>query len=226
MLKRELFTSLFVFLLSVLNAQENNFADQWVIEDHSKKAEIIKKGDFLEIISPDGLTLWSKEYLSGDYEITYDIKMIMQNGPYDRLSDMNCFWGAKDPLFPNDLFVRSEWRDGAFKHYNTLNLFYVGYGGNENTTTRFRQYFGGKYDMEDSRLKPLIKEYKDSKHLLIPDLWYHICIRVEKSVTTYSVNDEKLFELVIKDKDGDGYFGLRLLTNHVVFGNFKVKKID
>lgn len=55
--------------------------------------------------------------------------MVMQGGKYDRLSDLNCFWAANDPKYPDDLFARSQWRDGIFKNYNTLNLFYVGYGG-------------------------------------------------------------------------------------------------
>ena len=29
---------------------------------------------------------------------------------------------------PDNLFARSEWRNGVFKNYNTLDLFYVGYG--------------------------------------------------------------------------------------------------
>ena len=53
--------------------------------------------------------------------------MVMQGGKYDRLSDLNCFWAANDPKYPDDLFARSQWRDGIFKNYNTLNLFYVGY---------------------------------------------------------------------------------------------------
>lgn len=95
--------------------------------------------DTLELIVPEGLTLWYKDRLTGDYEISYHICMVMNGGKHDRLSDMNCFWAANDPKHPGKLLVRSTWRNGVFRNYNTLNLFYVGYGGNDNTTTRFRR---------------------------------------------------------------------------------------
>ena len=155
------------------------------------------------------------------HEICYRICMVMQGGKYDRLSDLNCFWAANDPKYPDDLFARSQWRDGIFKNYNTLNLFYVGYGGNDNSTTRFRRYKGEYYGVADDKVKPLLKEYTDASHLLVPNQWYEIRIRVEKGITTYSVNDEELFRYTLAGSEGDGYFGLRLLQNHVLFTDFK-----
>ena len=119
--------------------------------------------------------------------------MVMQGGKYDRLSDLNCFWAANDPKYPDDLFARSQWRDGIFKNYNTLNLFYVGYGGMIIQPTRFRRYKGEYYGVADDKVKPLLKEYTDAPHLLVPNQWYEIRIRVEKGITTYSVNDAELF---------------------------------
>lgn len=147
--------------------------------------------------------------------------MVMQGGKYDRLSDLNCFWAANDPKYPDDLFARSQWRDGIFKNYNTLNLFYVGYGGNDNSTTRFRRYKGEYYGVADDKVKPLLKEYTDAPHLLVPNQWYEIRIRVEKGITTYSVNDAELFRYTLAGGEGDGHLGLRLLQNHVLFTDFK-----
>ena len=141
---------------------------------------------------------------------------------HDRLSDLNCFWAANDPKNPDNLFARSEWRNGVFKNYNTLDLFYVGYGGNDNSTTRFRRYNGKYYGVADDKVKPLLREYTDTPHLLVPNQWYQISIRVQKGVTTYSVNGEELFRYSITGSEGDGHFGLRLLQNHVLFTDFKV----
>lgn len=198
----------------------------WTVEDHSGEMSIVVAGDTLDITAPKGFTLWYNQRLTGDYDICYRVKIVMQGGKYDRLSDLNCFWGANDPKHPTDLYARAAWRNGVFGHYNTLNLFYVGYGGNHNSTTRFRRYFGSKYDFTDPRVKPLIKEYNDPAHLLIPNKWYHICIRVEKGVTTYSVNGEELFRYNVTPAESDGHFGLRLFENHVLFTDFKVKKIN
>lgn len=119
--------SLITFLLLdsvVLFAQHtSSFVKQWKIEDESRALQIIEHADTLELIVPGGLTLWSSQRLTGDYEISYHICMVMKGGRHDRLSDLNCFWAANDPKHPDDLFARSQWRNGVFKNYNTLNLF-------------------------------------------------------------------------------------------------------
>ena len=190
--------SLITFLLLdsvVLFAQHtSSFAKQWKIEDESHALQIIEHADTLELIVPGGLTLWS----------------------------LNCFWAANDPKHPDELFACSQWRNGVFKNYNTLNLFYVGYGGNDNSTTRFRRYRGEYYGIADDKVKPLLKEYTDAPHLLVPNKWYEIRIRVEKGMTTYAVNGEELFRYSLTGNEGDGHFGLRLLQNHVLFTGLKV----
>lgn len=213
------------FLLNsvMLYAQhENTSVQQWKIEDESRALQMIERADTVELIVPGGLTMWYQQRLTGDYEINYRICMVMKGGKYDRLSDLNCFWAANDPKNPDNLFARSEWRNGVFKNYNTLDLFYVGYGGNDNSTTRFRRYNGKYYGVADDKVKPLLREYMDTPHLLVPNQWYQISIRVQKGVTTYSVNGEELFRYSITGSEGDGHFGLRLLQNHVLFTDFKV----
>ena len=217
------------FLLNsvMLYAQhENTSVQQWKIEDESRALQMIERADTVELIVPGGLTMWYQQRLTGDYEINYRICMVMKGGKYDRLSDLNCFWAANDPKHPDDLFARSQWRNGVFKNYNTLNLFYVGYGGNDNTTTRFRRYYGQFYDIDEARIKPLIKEYTDPVHLLKPNRWYHIRIRVRNNSTTFLVDDEELFRLPLEAGAGDGHFGLRLLQNHVRFTNFRTEHLN
>lgn len=215
-----------ILMLLPFMAQAQVALKDWTTEDHSGEVKILVSGDTLEITAPKGLTLWYNRRITGDYEISYRVKMLMQGGKYDRLSDLNCFWGANDPEHPDNLFARSGWRNGIFQRYKTLSLFYVGYGGNHNSTTRFRQYFAKAADTNDAVARPVIKEYTDKAHLLLPNKWYDIRIRVEKRITTYHVNDEELFRLPVKDNEGDGHFGLRLLENHTLFTDFQVKKLQ
>ena len=49
---------------------------------------------------------------------------------------------------------------GIFQRYKSLTLMYVGYGGNHNSTTRFREYFGQGMDTKDDVTRPVIKEYR------------------------------------------------------------------
>lgn len=219
-----LLTGLLFLILPCVEATASCHPADWVVEDSSGKLQITCVGDTMDIVSPDGLSLWYKERLTGNYEITYRVKVVMAGGEYDRLSDLNCFWGADDPQHPGDFFARSAWRNGVFKNYNTLDLLYVGYGGNDNQTTRFRQYHGEYYGVDDARIKPILKEYADAAHLLKPNHWYEVKIRVENGITTYSMDGEELFRLPIADGKGDGYFALRLWQNHVRFTDFRVKK--
>ncbi len=200
--------------------------NHWVIEDESARELIVQRGDTLDIAAPDGMTLWYDQLLQGEYEISYSICMPMEGGEHDRLSDMNCFWAAHDPLYPDNLFLRSDWRNGAFKNYNSLSLFYVGFGGNDNTTTRFRRYHGEFFGIDDARIKPLLQEYTDAAHLLQPQKWYHVMIMVTTSMTTYAVNGEVIFCYPLQSGEGDGYFGLRLFHNHVLFTDFKINKLN
>lgn len=179
-------------------------------------------GDTAEITAPGGLTLWYGKRLSGPYEIRYSVCVVMRGGEYDRLSDLNCFWAANDPQHPADLFARSSWRDGQFRNYNTLDLFYVGYGGNHNTTTRFRRYHGEYAGAGEAQNKPVLREYADAPHLLEANRWYTVVIRVEEGRTSYSVNGEELFAYPLTPGLGDGHFGLRLLENRVLFTGFRV----
>lgn len=196
----------------------------WVIEDESGHLLAEADNNILEIISPEGLTLWYKQRLTGEYRISYRICMVAEGNRFDRLSDMNCFWGASDPEHPDNFFARSDWRNGEFHKYNSLNLFYVGFGGNDNTTTRFRQYHGTYYGIDDSKVKPLLQEYTDERHLLKPDKWYRVDITVGNHETAYSIDGETLFRLPVQQGTCDGYFGLRLLTNHILLTDFNVEK--
>ena len=203
-----------------------NLPSKWKSESNSKKTKITTMDSVMDVVSPDGLTLWYDEKLTGDYEISYAIQVVMENGKYDRLSDMNCFWGANDPQHSDDLFARADWRKGVFKNYNSLNLFYVGQGGNDNTTTRFRQYHGKFYEVDDAKNKPVLAEYKDADYLLKPNHWYNIVIRSSKGTTSYTCNEIEFFKKEIKKGETDGYFAIRLWKNHVRIADFKIRKAE
>lgn len=199
--------------------------NKWICEDSSGKKNITYKNDTIDIISPGGLTLWYNRKLTGNYKITYSALVIDEGGPYDRISDLNCFWGAKDPQYPENIYARSEWRKGVFGHYDTLQLFYVGYGGNKNTTTRFRLYKGMCLSTSSKNVKPIIKEYTDKKHLLNDRCWYEITILVKDDKTSYMVNGKELFTYKITRGQCDGYFAIRLWKNHIQLTKFNIKQL-
>ena len=105
----------------------------------------------LDIDVPAGVTLWFKPQLEGPVDIEFEATAVAEGGPNDQVSDLNVFWMASNRDGSAAVFART--RSGAFADYNDLLTYYVGLGGNRNTTTRFRRYIG------DPVLRPLLPEH-------------------------------------------------------------------
>jgi rhamnogalacturonan endolyase len=184
---------------------------QWLPEYRPVPQAIIaaRNGKLLMDL-PGDATVWFKQKLKSNVLITYKRKMIMNGGPNDRLSDLNQFWMATDPANKN-LFTR----DGTFKQYDNLSLYYVGIGGNSNTTTRFR-----KYDGKGERT--LLAE---NSELLQPNKEYAIQIAVYKGCTRLSVDGNEYFSYRDPAPLREGHFGFRTTHSHQEISDFKVYQL-
>ncbi len=199
--------------------------ENWIIEQESPQTKVRFSKDTVEINSPKGITLWYNQPLSGDISISYKALFIMNGGPNDRLSDLNSFWMAQDSLHPNDFFARKEWRGGVFSKYYSLKMYYVGFGGNNNTTSRFRKYDGDYDSFRQGKVRPdIIKEYTDAAHLLKPNYWYDIKIEVVGNRVTYILNGEKLFDYTDPAPYRSGYFGFRTVQSHQLITGFRIER--
>ena len=172
---KKLFILLFLFITLGTNAQNNKvsglnarqFHKYWKVESESPDYKVTFQGDTAEILSPKGLTLWRKEKMSGRVTIEYDACVVVEKEG-DRLSDLNCFWMASDPKHPDNIWKREKWRSGIFLNCYSLQLYYMGYGGNYNSTTRFRRYDGNEAGIADPKIRPAIwKEYTDQIEISI-----------------------------------------------------------
>ncbi len=223
-------TALLFFSCSSENVlYEDNFSnnlENWVVEKSSDKTQISYEDDVVDIVSPGGITLWFNKKLEGNIKIEFEALIVNQQGKYDRVSDLNCFWMSNDPQYPDDFFKRSQWRNGVFGKYYSLSMYYVGYGGNSNTTTRFRRYTGD-YDsfLKEKQRPDIIKEYTDPQYLILANHWYHIEIISEGNCTKYKIDNKVLFELNDSIPYKSGYFGLRTVKNHIKYRNFRVKRM-
>lgn len=202
---------------------QTDFYSRWTVEAQS--SELLFHKDTLEVISQGGFTLWWNERISGDVTIEFYASVMDEGKPFDRLSDLNCFWMATDPLYPDDIFVRKEWRNGDFAKYYSLNLYYVGYGGNENTTTRFRKYFGDYDAFNNERIRPaIIKEYQDPQYLLIPNYWHHVRIVSTDKRVQYYADGQLLFDYADDEAYTSGWFGFRTVESRVKLHSFTIKQ--
>ena len=91
-------TFLLLFILAFFTLQSFAQSTHWRIEAESSLTRVLLRGDTLDITSPKGLSLWWNKPLTAPCIISYRACVVMENGPYDRLSDLNCFWMASSPL--------------------------------------------------------------------------------------------------------------------------------
>ena len=216
-----LFYSVFVHAQSSQSVDSLLFEDQfstpdisnWIIEKSPADSEIVRvKDGRLLIDTYGGATIWYKKELSGNIMISYKRKVIVNSGKNDRLSDLNQFWMATDPD-PTAMFKRS----GGFAEYDSLNMYYVGMGGNYNKTTRFRKYYAGD--------KKIIAEYADSAHLLQANKEYSIEIRMKDGLVEFRVDGIIFFSWQDADPFTHGYFGIRSTRSRQEIDDVKIYQL-
>lgn len=180
-----------------------------VVADHGK----------LDIDVPAGMTLWFRPELQGAVMIEYEATMVQADGANDRVSDLNCFWMATDARSPGDFFAVK--RSGAFVDYNQLRTYYVGQGGNSNTTTRFRRYIG------DLSLRPLLPEHDlhDGAVLLRPNTPRRIRLIAAGKRIQYYCGDQLIFDFTDALPYTHGHFGLRTTDSHIEIRDFRVYRV-
>jgi hypothetical protein len=179
---------------------------RWTVELESG-GTVEAKGGILTLDVPAGCTVWFRPELRGPVAIEYEATMIRRGGPNDRVSDLNCFWMASDALIP---------RSGKFADYNNLRAYYVGLGGNTNTTTRFRRYIG------DPVLRPLLPEHDLTAPLLEPNRPMKIRLLADDSHIQYSCDGHVIFDYHDPAPYTRGQFGFRTTFSHIELRNFRV----
>lgn len=204
----------------IFNDNFNSDLSKWTVEQVSGGTSQITEGQ-LEIDDVDGCTIWFNEKMSGDIRIEYDIVMIDEGGPNDRVSDLNCFWKAIDPSSPDDILANSNSRTGKFNNYHGFRLYYVGFGANNNTSTRFRRYPG-------DGTRPLLPEHDltDSTLMNKANVQRHVRIICQGNQTIYKIDDITVFDFTDEEPFTDGWFGLRTVANHMTVDNFKVYSLE
>ena len=190
------------------------FDSCWTVESESPDYRVEFVGEGVELLAPKGLTMWYRKPLEAPCTIEYEARVMLEREG-DRLSDLNCFWMATDPA-AEDVFARSAERSGIFANCATLQLYYVGYGGNHNSTTRFRRYNG----MPNPAL---LQEYTDPEHLLQPNHWYHIRLACQDGRVTYTIDGQTLFDYTDPAPLTRGWFGFRTTLSRTQIRHFQYK---
>jgi hypothetical protein len=188
---------------------------QWSVEQ-MPGGRVTTRDNTLVVEDTAGCTVWYREKLTAPVEIAYDVTVISRGGPFDRVSDLNCFWMANDPKSPGQM---PTGRSGKFAEYDSLLTYYVGYGGNGNTTTRFRRYDG-------TPARPLLPEHDLSAKpfLLEPNRTYHIRLVARDGLAEFWRDGEKIFSFRDPAPLTTGWFAFRTVRSHLEIRNFQVKQ--
>jgi hypothetical protein len=192
--------------------------DQWSTE-LERGGTVSMRQNQLDIDVPAGCSVWFKPRLSGPVMIEYEATIISAGGPNDRVSDLNCFWMARDTRNLDDIFATK--RSGKFSDYDRLLTYYVGQGGNSNTTTRFRRYIGE----QDNR--PLLPEHdlRDKKDLLTPNVTQKIQLIAGSPIVQYYREGQCLFNFNDSNPYTSGWFAIRTTKNHMTVKHFRVYRL-
>jgi len=193
----------------------------WAVEQ-MPGGRVTTEGGALVIEDVAGCTVWYRAKLTAPVEITYEATVVSAGGQFDRVSDLNCFWMAQDPRPPGGTapFDAGHVRSGKFDTYNSLLTYYVGYGGNTNSTTRFRRYDGNQE-------RPLLPEHDlhDPTVLLQANHTYHVRLVARDGVAEFWRDGEKIFSYRDPTPLAEGWFAFRTVKSHLVIRNFQVRKL-
>lgn len=218
-MKKQLMFFLFLFYALQTYAQPS----LWTLEAEDSGARVTWDGNTADIVSPRGTTLWFNQKMEGNVTIEYEAKVVVDDSQteWNRLSDLNCFWMASEPT-ASSVFKNLKKRGGTFLNSYQLQLYYMGFGGNHNTTTRFRRYNGDKRGVTDETFRPdIINEYTDPDHLLKPNHWYDIRLEAIDGRVRYFIDGELLVDWLDPQPLTSGWFGFRTTLSHTQLRNFK-----
>ena len=180
----------------------------WVVEAEDPAARVTERGGIIDIDTAKGLTLWWRKPVTAPVVIRFEAMAVSTGGANDQVSDLNAFWMARDPDGGSVLAHR---RSGAFADYDSLRTYYVGIGGNRNSTTRFRRYVGRAGD------RPLLPEHdkRDAADMLVPNRWTVIRLIADGRTVAVERDGRRVFTLDDAAPYTSGQFGLRTTWSHL-----------
>jgi hypothetical protein len=192
-------------------------ASDWYVEQ-MPGGRVSFGADTLTIEDKAGCSVWLRRKLKAPLRLSFTARLVSKGGPLDRVSDLNCFWMATDPARPDgSVIVPGKPRSGAFADYDSLRCYYVGMGGNTNTTTRFRRYAGNGE-------RPLLPEHdlKEPAVLLEGNRDYRIEIFCSAEGLSYARDGVVIFKWKDPQPLTEGYFAFRTVWSHLEIRDFRV----
>ncbi|MEP9402315.1 DUF6250 domain-containing protein [Sphingomonas silueang] len=192
----------------------------WRIEAEDPAARVtFLPGGAIDIDSARGLSLWYAKRLDGPVRIAFTATAVSAGGPNDQVSDLNAFWMARDPAAADGSVFAAK-RSGRFEDYDTLTTYYVGIGGNRNTTTRMRRYVGRP------GVRPLLPEHDRGDHpaLLQANVPTRIVLIADGARIAVERDGRPLFTLRDPAPYRSGWFAIRTTQSHLRIRDLRITR--
>ncbi len=195
-------------------------ASDWRVEAEDPAARVAFAPDgSIDIDTAKGLTLWYARPLDGPVRIAFTATAVAAGGPNDQVSDLNAFWMARDPAAPDGSVLAAR-RSGRFEDYDTLATYYVGIGGNRNTTTRMRRY------VARAGVRPLLPEHdrSDPPAMLRPNVPTRIVLIADGERIAVERDGTPLFALRDAAPYRSGWFAIRTTQSHLRIEQLRITR--
>jgi hypothetical protein len=191
----------------------------WHLESEHVDTHVSLRDGVLDIDTPAGVTVWLAHPIEGPVEIEFQATAVAAGGPNDHVSDLNVFWmaaNAGDDAQP----PYAKRRSGRFAEYDDLLTYYVGLGGNRNTTSRFRRYIG------EPGNRPLLPAHDLSspEALLTPNRKQTITLIADGAHIEYRRDGKPLFIYEDPTPYTRGWFALRSTASHLRVENLAIRR--
>lgn len=206
-MRRRMAIPVMMLALTAASPRPQPLAD-WRIEAESPDARVGVRDGVIDIDTPKGLTLWWRRPIAAPVTISFEAMAVAAGGANDTVSDLNAFWMAGEA---DGGSVLAHPRSGAFAAYDDLRTYYVGIGGNRNTTTRFRRYVG------QSGNRPLLREHDlgAPAEMLRPNVWTRIRLIADGRTVAVERDGRRVFTLSDPQPYVRGHWGLRTTWSHL-----------
>ncbi|WP_293876344.1 MULTISPECIES: DUF6250 domain-containing protein [unclassified Sphingomonas] len=206
-MRRRMAIPVMMLTLTAASPRPQPLAD-WRIEAESPDARVSTRDGVIDIDTPKGLTLWWRRPIAAPVTISFEAMAVAAGGANDTVSDLNAFWMASDA---DGGSVLAHPRSGAFAAYDDLRTYYVGIGGNRNTTTRFRRYIGQPGN------RPLLREHDlgAPADMLRPNVWTRIRLIADGRTVAVERDGRRVFTLADPQPYVRGHWGLRTTWSHL-----------
>jgi hypothetical protein len=191
----------------------------WHLEYEHPDTRVSLRDGVLDVDSPAGVTVWLAHPIEGPVEIEFEATAVAAGGPNDHVSDLNVFWMATN-AGGDGRPPYAKRRSGRFAEYDDLLTYYVGLGGNRNTTSRFRRYIG------EPGNRPLLPAHdlSDPGALLVPNRKQKITLIADGGHIEYRRDGKSHFTYEDPSPYTRGGFALRTTASHLRIENLAFRR--